>query len=137
MAKAVFLDTVGLLGALNKDDDLHEPAAVVLRKLEETGRSVVTTTFVLAEVGNGLARTMLRADAAWLIRKLHSDPRSTVVYVDQGELFEALELYTERSDKSWGLVDCVSFVVMRRMGLSDAFTADRHFEQAGFVALLR
>jgi predicted nucleic acid-binding protein len=137
MAKAVFLDTVGLLGTLNKDDDLHEPAAVVLRKLEETGRSVVTTTFVLAEVGNGLARTMLRADAAWLIRTLHSDPRCTVVYVERDELFEAVELYTERNDKSWGLVDCVSFVVMRRMGLSDAFTADRHFEQAGFVALLR
>lgn len=63
MANAVFLDTVGLLGALNKDDDLHEAAAVVLRSLEETGRLIVTTTLVLAEVGNGLARASLRADA--------------------------------------------------------------------------
>jgi hypothetical protein len=92
---------------------------------------------VLAEVGNGLARTGLRSDAAWLIRKLHSDPRSTVVYAGQHELFEAVDLYAGRSDKTWGLVDCVSFVVMRRLGLTEAFTADRHFEQAGFVALLK
>ena len=137
MADGAFLDTAGLLAALNKDDDLHESATAVLRRLEESDRRVVTTSFVLAEVGNGLARTALRADTGWLIRKLHSDPRSTVVYVDQGELFEALELYTERSDKSWGLVDCVSFVVMHRLGIAEAFTADRHFEQAGFVALLR
>jgi hypothetical protein len=37
----------------------------------------------------------------------------------------------------WGLVDCVSFVIMRSLGIREAFTADRHFEQAGFVALLR
>jgi len=137
MADGVFLDTAGLLAALNQDDDLHKSATAVLRQIEESNRRVVTTTFVLAEVGNGLARTSLRPDTVWLIRKLHSDPRSTVVYADQGELFEALELYAERSDKTWGLVDCVSFVVMQRMGIAEAFTADRHFEQAGFVALLR
>ncbi|MEK7732118.1 MAG: PIN domain-containing protein, partial [Planctomycetota bacterium] len=104
MADDVFLDTAGLLAALNKDDDLHESATAILRRLEESDRRVVTTTFVLAEVGNGLARTALRPDTVWLIRKLHSDPRSTVVYVDQGELFEALELYAARSDKTWGLV---------------------------------
>jgi len=83
-----------------------------------------------------LARTVLRADAAWLIRNLHSDPRATVVYVDQGRLFQALELYAGRADKTWGLVDCLSFVVMRERRITEAFTADRHFEQAGFRILL-
>lgn len=55
MADGAFLDTGGLLAALNKDDDLHESATAVLRRLEESGRQVVTTNFVLAEVGNGLA----------------------------------------------------------------------------------
>jgi len=137
MADGVFLDTVGLLAVSNRDDELHGVAAGVLRQLEESGRPVVTTTFVLAEVGNGLARTVLRTDAGWPIRKLHSDPRSTVVYVDRNGLFKAVELYAGRSDKSWGLVDCVSFVVMRGMRLTEAFTADHHFEQAGFVALLK
>ena len=38
---------------------------------------------------------------------------------------------------NWSLVDCISFVVMEERRLGDALTTDRHFEQAGFKALLR
>ncbi|MFV9677847.1 MAG: hypothetical protein ACNYVW_09390 [Methanosarcinales archaeon] len=40
-------------------------------------------------------------------------------------------------DQEWGLTDCISFIVMGNPGLTDALTADEHFEQAGFRALLR
>lgn len=49
----------------------------------------------------------------------------------------AVTLYMRRPDKEWGLTDCLSFVVMGGEGLGDALTADHHFEQAGFTALLR
>ncbi|MCK4659121.1 MAG: hypothetical protein KAV82_06320 [Phycisphaerae bacterium] len=62
---------------------------------------------------------------------------STVVHVDRNQFSEGVELYLTRGDKFWGLVDCVSFMVMRAMGLSDALTGDHHFEQAGFHALLK
>ena len=45
-------------------------------------------------------------------------------------------LYRQRSDKAWSLTDCISFVVMADEGLNEALTGDRHFEQAGFTALL-
>jgi len=45
-------------------------------------------------------------------------------------------LYRQRPDKGWGLTDCLSFVVMNDMGLQDALTADDHFRQAGFRAVL-
>jgi predicted nucleic acid-binding protein len=48
----------------------------------------------------------------------------------------AFELYRSHLDKSWGLIDCVSFIVMRDFGLTEFLTADKHFEQAGFSALL-
>lgn len=47
-----------------------------------------------------------------------------------------MELLSRRADKRWSLTDCISFVVMERHGLTEAVTADRHFEQAGFRALL-
>jgi len=46
------------------------------------------------------------------------------------------KLYRDRADKEWPLTDCISFVVMHDRGLSEALTADHHFEQAGFRALL-
>jgi len=49
----------------------------------------------------------------------------------------AFELYSERPDKDWSLTDCVSFVLMKEQALDRALTADIHFVQAGFRALLR
>jgi predicted nucleic acid-binding protein len=57
--------------------------------------------------------------------------------VDQSVDQEAWTFLKDRSDKAWSLVDCVSFVLMKRRGITDALTADHHFEQAGFVALLK
>ena len=53
--------------------------------------------------------------------------------IDQGR---PLGLFADRPDKHWSLTDCISFVVMNREGIVDALTGDRHFEQAGFRALL-
>jgi hypothetical protein len=53
------------------------------------------------------------------------------------DLFYAgLDLFSRRPDKYWSLTDCISFVVMERFSMTDALTADRHFQQAGFNALL-
>ena len=47
-----------------------------------------------------------------------------------------MELYASRPDKSWSLTDCISFCVMRELGITDVLTTDRHFSQAGFHVLL-
>jgi hypothetical protein len=45
-------------------------------------------------------------------------------------------LYSQRLDQDWGLTDCISFIVMMNEGITEAFTSDRHFEQAGFSKLM-
>jgi hypothetical protein len=53
-------------------------------------------------------------------------------------LFErGVDLFSRRPDKEWTLTDCISFVVMADEGLAEALTGDHHFEQAGFVALMK
>ena len=53
-------------------------------------------------------------------------------------LFDAgVQLFANRPDKEWSLTDCISFVVMQQEGITQALTADHHFEQAGFQALLK
>lgn len=50
---------------------------------------------------------------------------------------QGIELYSQRPDKNWSLTDCISFQVMKSFGITEALTGDHHFEQAGFVALLK
>jgi hypothetical protein len=46
------------------------------------------------------------------------------------------QIYRERLDKDWGVIDCISFTIMQERNIVEALTGDRHFQQAGFVALL-
>jgi predicted nucleic acid-binding protein len=52
-------------------------------------------------------------------------------------LDEALDLYHRYQDKDWTLTDSTSFLIMRERGITEALTADRHFEQPGFIAMLK
>ncbi len=58
--------------------------------------------------------------------------------VDTYPYFSSYFLYgSQYQDKAWGLVDCISFGVMRKAGVTAALTFDQHFVQAGFQALMR
>lgn len=135
-ARAVFIDTNGWLALLNSSDSLHSIASARWADLVKEGRSFYLTDWIVAETGNGLARTRARDRFADAFDLLRGSSRTTLVPVSDGLLERALELYKERSDKTWGLVDCATFLVMTEQGILEAFTNDRHFEQAGFKCLL-
>jgi hypothetical protein len=135
-AARLFLDTSYVQALLNPRDS-HHPRAKSLAARVKQSPEVVITEAVLAEVGNALSRTPgLRRHAAEFIRGCYGEPNMSVVAVDTTLLTRALDLFERRSDKEWGLTDCISFVVMRDRGLHDAATEDRHFQQAGFRALM-
>lgn len=135
-ADPVFLDTGGWLALLNASDALHAVASSTWTELLRQGSRVVLTEWIVAETGNGLARTESRSRFASAVHLLRSSSRSELLEVSPNLFNRALDLYTSRSDKTWGLVDCVSFLVMEDRGISLAFTNDRHFKQAGFKNLL-
>ena len=130
---AVFLDTGYILALVNTADDYHEPAERLALKTEDL---FVTTEAVLTEIGNALAKLRWRSLAVSTLEDVRSDPDTEVVSVSK-ELFDrAVILYSSRMDKEWGLTDCISFSVTQDCGLISALTADDHFRQAGFRALL-
>jgi len=134
MSAAAFLDTAHVLALLNPRDAWHARAVAA----SATGpERLVTTEAVLMEVADALSRPSHRAWALQAIDDLRADDGVTCVAVDASLFARGLELYRTRSDKAWSLTDCISFVVMQEHDLSDALTADVHFEQAGFRALLR
>jgi predicted nucleic acid-binding protein len=101
------------------------------------GRSLVTTHYVLTEVADALAHHALRPQFLKLLTYLEGWP-DVLIVPGSDELYRAgIDLYRQRPDKDWSLTDCISFVVMQRQGIAEALTADHHFEQAGFVVLLK
>jgi uncharacterized protein len=135
-ARRAFLDTNGWLALLNSSDALHSTAAEAWTSLLDRGYSVFLTDWIIAETGNGLARTSARAQFARSVDILRSSPRCHLIPISEQLFQRALDLYASRIDKTWGLVDCASFLLMQDEGIHEAFTNDRHFGQAGFKCLL-
>ena len=135
-ADSVFLDSNGWIAVLNEDDCLHKMAVNRWPEMFRIRREILLTDWVIAETGNGLARTPQRRQFPEALRRLGRSPRVRIISVAPDLIERALKLYEERPDKEWGLVDCASFVVMSDEGIVEAFTTDRHFEQAGFSCLL-
>jgi predicted nucleic acid-binding protein len=131
-----FLDTAYVVALANADDQWHVAAARWEARLAPGRRRFVTTEFVLAEIGDGLAGVQRRRFAIQVIDLLLAEPRVEIVPASSDLFAAGLALYRSRADQSWGLTDCSSFVVMRERGLAAALTADNHFRQAGFRALL-
>jgi predicted nucleic acid-binding protein len=135
-ANTVFLDTNGWFALLNASDVLHPAADSTWKQLGQVGYSVVVTDWVVAETGNGLARTPARRQFAAAVEALQENPKTRFIFISRDLLQRALTMYAKRPDKTWGLVDCASFIVMQDEDINEAFTTDRHFEQAGFKCLL-
>jgi predicted nucleic acid-binding protein len=133
----VFLDTAFAIALSSPKDAHHELAVQISEQLEADETRLVTTRAVIIEIGNALANQALRQAAIELIVSLEQDPSAEIVPIPEQLYQRAFDLYRERHDKAWGLTDCISFVVMQERGLTVALTADRHFEQAGFQALMR
>jgi len=90
----------------------------------------------LTEIGNGLSRSHWRALGYAAIQDLRVDPNIEVIPVDAALFDRAVALYGARSDKEWGLTDCISFIVMQERSLTHVLTTDKDFGQAGFINLL-
>jgi uncharacterized protein len=131
-----FLDTNGWMALLSTDDRLHAAAVNAFRELASQRRVIVVTDWIIAETGNGLARTGRRDAFARAVRLIPASSEFRLISIDDELLMRAIDLYQARPDKTWGLVDCSSFVVMMQEGIRDAITGDHHFEQAGFRCLL-
>ena len=134
--KSLFLDTAYVLALFNTRDQWHPKAIEWQKKIALDNSYLITTEFVLAEIGDGLSSQNLRANAVDIIRILIESPTVRVIPADSSLFMQGLRLYESRPDKDWGLTDCTSFVIMQDFDVSDALTTDGHFEQAGFNPLL-
>jgi len=129
MLKPLFVDTGYVIALVNQHDNYHKQAKVLADQY--AGQPLVITDAVLMEIGNALSR-IARSQSVDIIHYFQQADEVTLVHSNPMLFNEALTMYEDYADKTWGLVDCLSFVVMKQMNLSTVLGFDQHFVQAGF-----
>lgn len=134
MSNRIFVDTLFVVALINQRDQYHQQASKLADRFAEY--SLITTEAVLLEIGNALARNF-KPEAVAIIEDFLASDEVTIIHLTPQLFEQGFALYQQYQDKAWGLVDCISFVVMREVGVTAALTFDRHFIQAGFQALMQ
>ena len=129
-----FADTSFFVAFLNSRDLDHATAVDLMANYEG---QMVTTDWVLAELGNFLTARASRKLFAPFVRDLPTDPRFEIVPASRDQFESGCALYDARPDKDWSLTDCISMVVMNQRTIREVLSADHHFEQAGYTVLLK
>jgi uncharacterized protein len=130
--KPTFADTSFYIALVRPDDENQR----TLEFDRQFSGQYLTSEFVFIELGNWLADPHNRSVFLEICRVLRSDSRTIILPATSEWVARGLTLYTQRLDKSWSNTDCISFEMMREHESMDALSADHHFTQAGFRALL-
>lgn len=129
----VFLDTVGLIALWDRADQWRPAALAAFNQIVASHRPYVTTTLVLLECGNAAARKPYRQDVLD-IRRVLTASKGLLIPTDD-DWHEGWLEYERGRPGDPGIVDCISFAIMRRLNLAAAFTNDQHVTAAGFTTL--
>jgi predicted nucleic acid-binding protein len=128
---SVFIDTSGFIAVLDKDNARHTEAAKTWMDILTSEEDLVTTNYVLVEtcalVQNRLGMTaikMFQEDVVPVLR---------IEWIDKDVHHAAMGIMLAAGRKKLSLVDCVSFETMRLLGVTIAFTLDKHFKEQGFI----
>ena len=137
MGSETFVDTSGFYALLVKRDDKHQLVRKIMQQAAQQRQKFVTTDYVLDETG-----TLLKARGhAHLIERFFDNILDSkacrVEWTDADRFSKTRILFLKYPDHDWSFTDCLSFQVMRELGLRDALTKDAHFREAGFTPLLR
>lgn len=133
----LFVDTSGWICFFDRDNHEHKAVLGVYQQAMQQHRGIVTTNYIIAELlplffsrGKLSHQGIIQA-----IRQLRTSPQIEIVHIDPATDDEVWGMVEKYTDKQWSWVDCSSFVLMQRFGMTEALTTDRHFTQAGFARL--
>lgn len=131
---SIFIDTSFVIALINENDLDHAKAVKLAEKYELY--SLVTTDSILLEIEHALS-PKYKKESLEIITHFHTSDNVTIIHLNSLLLQRGIEMYDTYQRQNWDLVDCISFVVMHEMGMTQALTSDLHFQQANFTALMR
>jgi predicted nucleic acid-binding protein len=135
----IFAETAGWGHLFDAQQTYHHQAATIYRQARLEDTQILTTNLVINELVTLLTSPLHvpRPTLVALVEGIKASPFVEIIHVDETVEDRAWHLLKSRLDKTWSVVDCASFVIMHERGIQNAFTSDHHFEQAGFIRLLK
>jgi uncharacterized protein len=130
--KRVFVDTSAWYDLVVVDSPAHR---VVVGLVRAPDTKYVTSTYVVDELVSLLLARRGYAMARNAVLHIRRGPEIRLEHPDAAEEARAWRLFLDRPDEEYSLTDCLSFVIMRRLGITEALTNDSHFRQEGFTVL--
>lgn len=129
----IFVDTGACLAIIDESDPLHTDARKIYQQIVRPGNLLVTTNMVISETYTLIQRRIGNETAIRFLDSMDNSPRLSRVYADFEIEHDAGMLLRQYKDQAFSYVDAVSFAVMKRRRIVDAFAFDHHFLIAGFV----
>ena len=135
----LFVDTSGWASLFIHSQTYYSQADRCFRLAIQNQQKIYTTNYVIAELV-ALLNSPLRVSREKvfeIVDAIKTVSYVEILYIDKEMDTLAWKLCKSRLDKAWSLVDCSSFVIMQQLDIQEALTTDQHFEQAGFIRLLK
>lgn len=135
----LFVDTSGWASLFVKQEPFHNSSDQFFNQAIQQRHLIMTSNYILSELV-ALLHSPLRQPRSRIFEIVDAIRKAAyieTIYIDRNIDEVAWELCKQRADKPWSLVDCSSFTLMQRYGIQAALTTDHHFEQAGFIRLLK
>jgi uncharacterized protein len=130
----MLIDTSGFLSLYESKEPFHQKAG----ELYYSAKFLMTTNYVLAEyTALAQVRGIVREEIIKFSRRILDNEDIEIIWIDENLHTKAVELIEQRQDKNYSLCDAVSFVIMNERGVTESLTTDKHFEQEGFIRLLK
>jgi uncharacterized protein len=136
---SLLIDTSGWGNLIDPTQPFHQQTAILYRAARQQKHRILTTNYIITEVIALLTSPLRipRPQIIAFIQSLRDSPYIEILHIDSETDAQSWQLLASRQDKAWSLVDCSSFVIMQQNKITQALTNDHHFEQAGFIRLLK
>jgi predicted nucleic acid-binding protein len=133
--RRVFVDTGAFVALRNRAEREHEVARATLSALVSERVPLITSNYIFAETYTALLVRTGREEAIEWGRRFHAGEAIELIRVDESLEVEAWSILEAHADKQWSYVDAISFALMEREGIAEAFAFDRHFAQRGLTLI--
>jgi uncharacterized protein len=135
----LLIDTSGWGNLIDPTQPFHQQTATLYRAARQQKHRILTTNYIITEVVALLTSPLRipRPQIIAFVQSLKDSPYIEILHIDPETDAQSWQLLASRQDKAWSLVDCSSFVIMEQNKITEALTNDHHFEQAGFIRLLK